>query len=186
VPTDAQRNGERIRVNDDTTLLLRPIRPGDTAALVRAFDRLTPTQIRSRLFHVLTELPVTVAQAMCEPDADTTIAFVLTDLDGIEIRGEGRVHLDPVTLGAEFALAIDPAFTRLGLGRILLTRLIDASRARGMCEIWGDAQSDNASMLKLARGLGFQLQREPEDAGLVRLCLPLGDESVCEQVVHAA
>jgi hypothetical protein len=64
--------------------------------------------------------------------------------------------------------------------------LIDASREAGMCEIWGDAQADNASMLNLARGSGFQLRREPEDAGLIRLSLPLHGRCIVDDVVHAA
>jgi GNAT superfamily N-acetyltransferase len=166
-------SGERIGIDGGQDLLLRPIRPEDAPALMRAFDRMTPEQVRSRVFHALTELPEPVARWMCDVDPDATIALVLVDADGTEIRGEGRVHLDPVTECAEFALAVDPEFTGKGLGRLLVSRLVEASRAAGMREIWGDTQAENNRMLALAKELGFTLRRENDDAGLVRMSLAL-------------
>ena len=166
-------SGERVRIDGGQDLLLRPIRPEDAPALMRAFDRMTPEQVRSRVFHALTELPEPVARWMCEVDPDATIALILVDADGTEIRGEGRVHLDPVTECAEFALAVDPDFTGKGLGRLLVSRLAEASRAAGMREIWGDTQAENNRMLALAKELGFTLRRENDDAGLVRMSLAL-------------
>lgn len=166
-------SGERVFINDGQDLLLRPIQPEDAPALMRAFGRMTPEQVRSRVFHALTELPEPVARWMCDVDPDATIALVLVDADGTEIRGEGRVHLDPVTECAEFALAIDPDFTGKGLGRLLVSRLAEASRAAGMREIWGDTQAENNRMLALAKELGFTLRRENDDAGLVRMSLAL-------------
>ncbi|WP_175497884.1 GNAT family N-acetyltransferase [Dokdonella immobilis] len=166
-------SGERVSTDDGQDLLLRPIRPDDAPALMRAFGRMTPEQVRSRVFHALTELPEPVARWMCDVDPDATIALVLVDADGAEIRGEGRVHLDPATECAEFALAVDPDFTGKGLGRLLVSRLAEASRAAGMREIWGDTQAENNRMLALAKELGFTLRRENDDAGLVRMSLAL-------------
>ena len=166
-------SGERVRIDGGQDLLLRPIRPEDAPALMRAFDRMTPEQVRSRVFHALTELPEPVARSLCEVDPDATVALFLVDADGTEIRAEGRGHLDPVTECAEFALAVDPEFTGKGLGRLLVSRLAEASRAAGMREIWGDTQAENNRMLALAKELGFDLRRESDDAGLVRMSLAL-------------
>jgi GNAT superfamily N-acetyltransferase len=171
-PRPAQ-HAEKIRAADGVELLIRPIQADDSEALVRAFRRMTPEQVRSRVFHALTELPDSVARSMSHADPETTIAAVITDLDGSEIRGEGRVHLDVVTENGEFALAIDPQFTGKGLGRMLLAWLVETCRKAGMREIWGDTQADNNAMLALARSLGFSLQREADDAGLVRMWLAL-------------
>lgn len=166
-------SAKTVRAANGIELLIRPIRIEDAPALVRAFGRMTPEQVRSRVFHALTELPDPVAEAMCRVDPETTVAAVITDLDGVEIRGEGRVHLDAVTECGEFAIAIDPAFVGIGLGRMLLEWLIEAARESGMTEIWGDTQADNQAMLALARSLGFSLQREADDAALVRMRLAL-------------
>jgi acetyltransferase len=83
------------------------------------------------------------------------------------------VHLDPVTQCAELAIAIDPAFTGKGLGRILVERLVVASRDRDMREIWGETESGNSAMQALVRRLGFTLRRAHDDATLVRFSLAL-------------
>lgn len=170
--------GQPMDLGGGLKVMIRPIRPADAAAMQRAFKRLTPDQVRSRFFHTLTELPAPVAAAMSEIDPDTTISLVATDPDGVEVRGEARVHIDAVTESAEFALAIDPAYTGKGLGRALLSRLISECRERQLAEVWGETQSDNAGMLGLARSLGFELQRESGDASHVRMRLPLQSRPV--------
>lgn len=165
--------GERFRARDGRELRLRPIHPDDVAMLMRAFQRMTPEQVRLRVFHVLTELPEPVARHLCDIDTDKIAAFVVTDADGGEIRGEARVFLDDVTGAAEFAIAIDPGFTGTGVGWALMTRLIETSRARGMHEIWGDVLAENGGMLDLALRLGFNREPVPGEAGLLRVRLKI-------------
>ncbi|MGB0133297.1 N-acetyltransferase family protein, partial [Dokdonella sp.] len=111
--------------------------------------------------------------AMCNIDPETTASLVATDSDGVEIRAEARVHVDGVTESAEFALAIDPDFTGKGLGRALLSMLITECRNRQLVELWGETQSENADMIGLAKGLGFELKRESGDASNVKMRLSL-------------
>lgn len=164
---------EPFQARDGRSLLLRPIHPDDADSLRRAFARMTPEQVRMRVFHALTELPEPVARQLCEVDPDKVAAFVVTDADGSEIRAEARVHFDPVTEAAEFAIAVDPAFVGQGLGLTLMTRLLAAARARGMREIWGDVLVENTPMLALSDYLGFLRTAEPSDPGLLRLSLVL-------------
>jgi acetyltransferase len=165
--------GERFLARDGRPLRLRAIDAGDVAALQRAFGRMTPDQIRMRVFHALNELPAPIARYLCHVDPERVAAFVVTDDDGGEIRGEARVHFDRVTESAEFAIAIDPAFTGNGVGWALMTRLIETSRAFGMREIWGHVLAENGSMLDLAHRLGFSRESVNGEPGvlLVRMTL---------------
>ncbi|HET9033684.1 MAG TPA: GNAT family N-acetyltransferase [Dokdonella sp.] len=171
--SDLTTSADPIFLKDGAMLLLRPIHVEDVDALIRAFNRMTPAQVRARVFHALNELPEPVARSMCRVDPDETVALVATDPDGAEIRGEARVHFDPVTESAELALAIDPEYTGRGLGRILVEHLIAACRKRDIREIWGDTQADNVAMLALTRRLGFSLRREHDEASLVHFRLDL-------------
>lgn len=166
-------HGKPFLTRDGAPLLLRPIEMDDAAALIRAFGRMTPEQIRLRLFHTLTELPMPVARHLCKTDADSVAAFVVTDPDGVEIRGEARVFFDQVTEQAEFAIALDPAFVGRGVGYALMSQLITSCRDHGMRVIWGDVLSENIAMLDLGERLGFTRQLVPGDPGLLRLTLAL-------------
>ncbi len=176
-------SGAPIFLTDGAMLWLRPIEKGDVDALMRAFKRMTPEQVRARVFHALSELPEPVARAMCRVDPDDGLALVATDPDGGEIRGEARVHFDPVTESAELAIAVDPDFTGRGLGRILVEKLISASRRLGIREIWGDTQAGNTAMIALVSRLGFEHRRERDDASLVRFSLDLGKQAPDESAL---
>jgi acetyltransferase len=61
----------------------------------------------------------------------------------------------------------------MGLGILLMRRIIDYARARGMGEIVGDVLRDNRTMLKLCKVLGFTTERDPEDLEIVKVRLRL-------------
>jgi GNAT superfamily N-acetyltransferase len=173
---------EAIVTHDGRHLLLRPIQPSDAAALRRAFHRLTPEQIRARFFFRMNELSEALAARLSNVDPETSAAFVVTDTDDvapaeIEIRGEARMYVDPVTQSAEFALAVDPAFIGQGVGSALLRRLLAECRKRGLLELWGDVLADNHAMLELVRHLdGEHAIEQGSEPGLirVRLAVPQG------------
>lgn len=166
-------HGKSFLTRDGAPLLLRPIEIDDAEALIRAFGRMTPEQIRLRVFHTLTELPMPIARYLCKADPEKVAAFVVTDPDGIEIRGEARVYFDPVTEQAEFAIALDPAFVGRGVGHALMSQLIASCREHGMRSVWGDVLSENVAMIDLGERLGFTRQVVPGDPGLLRLTLAL-------------
>ena len=61
-------HGERMRTRDGRELWLRDIEPGDVAALRRCFTRLSPEDIRRRFLHAMSELPMPMAQRLCNID----------------------------------------------------------------------------------------------------------------------
>jgi acetyltransferase len=173
----AERDGDPIATTDGRVLHLRPIRPDDVDALRRGFARLTPEQIRLRVFHRMNELSPRMAALMANVDPDRAAAFVATDAEG-EIRGEARIYIDVATDSAEFALIVDPTLTGLGLGRALMLRLIAESRRRGLAEMWGYVLSENASMLDLAARLGAEREPVPGEPNLLRVRLDLTDPRI--------
>jgi len=164
---------ESFRIADGHTLSLRPIQPEDADALRRAFSRLTPEQVRLRLFHRVNELSREAAEQLTTIDPATTIAYVVVDADG-EIRAEARIHIDPVTDSAEFAVAVDPSFTNQGIGRRLMERLVEDTRRRGLYELWGDVMAENHTMLDFMKRLGAERRAIPDEPGLTRVHFRLG------------
>jgi GNAT superfamily N-acetyltransferase len=164
---------ETFRTANGHMLSLRPIRPDDADALRRAFSRLTPEQVRLRLFHRVNELTREAAEQLTTIDPSTTIAYVVVDADG-EIRAEARIHIDAVTDSAEFAVAVDPSFTNQGIGRRLMERLVEDARRRGLYEMWGDVLAENHTMLDFVKRLGAERRSVPDEPGLTRVHFNLG------------
>jgi acetyltransferase len=166
--------GEPFTTTDGRRLRLRPIRPGDADALRRGFARLTPEQIRLRVFYRMNELSPQMAAMLANVPEDRGAAFVVVDEDG-EIRGEARIYVDAAADSAEFALIVDPAMTNVGIGRALMLRLIRECRRRGVGELWGFVLAENGKMLELASRLGAERETVPGEPGLLRVRIDLAD-----------
>jgi acetyltransferase len=167
---------ETIRLPDGQTLLLRPIRPEDEPAYVRLFERLRPEDIVKRFLHPMKMLPHSLAANLTQIDYDREMALVLIAENGsgeTELLGGVRFSADPDNDRAEFAILLRPDVTGMGLGPMMMRKIIEAARRRGIKELYGDVLSENHTMLKLCKAFGFKSRLMPDDAGVVIVTLPL-------------
>ena len=75
-----------------------------------------------------------------------------------ELIGVARFVVEP-SEEADFAIVLADAWQGRGLGRELMSRLIDSARQRGLRKLRGDVLATNTGMLTLARRLGFTVLR---------------------------
>ena len=64
---------------------------------------------------------------------------------------------------AEFAIVVGDWLQHSGLGRELMTRLLEAGRVRGYSVIEGIILGENVSMLRFCERLGFTITLNPDD-----------------------
>ncbi len=155
--------GEVVHTADGRELVMRDIEPGDVAALQRCFK------------HAMSELPASMAQRLCRIDPAFEAAFVLMDetVKPAELRGVGRIFVDEASNTAEFSVLVEREWTRIGLGALLMQRLVDESRRRGLTELWGYVLMENRPMLQLCKELGFVAKMLPGEAGTAQISLTL-------------
>ena len=166
---------EPVHTSDGRELVLRAIRPDDVAALQRCFLRLSPRDIRRRFLHAMSELPAPMAQRLCRIDPARETAWVLIDasMTPAEMRGVGRIYVDEAADSAEFSVLVEQDWTHLGLGTLLMQRLVDDCRRRGVAEIWGYVLLENRPMLDLCKELGFVRRLSPNEPGVAQISLLL-------------
>jgi acetyltransferase len=167
---------DEIRLTGGRTLLLRPIRPEDEPMLIAAFHKLSPEAVRLRFFAPIKELTHETAAGLTQIDYDREMALVLADHDrsgAAELYAVARFSTDPDQEKAEFALTVRDDVTGRGFGPVLMRRLIEYARERGIREIFGHVLRENNAMLAICRLLGFEETVDPDDPGikLVRLRL---------------
>ena len=167
--------GESVRTHDGRELTLRDIQHGDVAAMQRCFTRLSPQDIRRRFLHAMSELPAPMAQRLCRIDPARETAHVLMDesVQPPEMRGVGRIYVDETTDSAEFSVLIEHDWSRLGLGAMLMQRLVDDSRRRSLAELWGYVLHENRPMLELCKELGFTHRLISDEPGTALMTLKL-------------
>jgi acetyltransferase len=160
---------------DGPLVTLRPIRPED-AEMEKAFVRqLSPESRYFRFMDTLRELTPAMLVRFTQIDYDREMAFVATvaGAAGEEEIGVVRYVTNPDGESCEFAIVIADDWHRKGLGRRLMTQLIDVARARGLRSMIGHVLAENRGMLTLCQGLGFVISDSPEGAMLKRATLAL-------------
>lgn len=165
-----------IELSEGQPLLLRPIRPEDEPAFQRLFASLPPEDIRLRFLHPMKMLPKDLAARLTQIDYDREMALVLTETDhprGGKLFGVVRICADPDNEKAEFAILLGREKTGLGLGPMLMRRIIEYAHTRGIGHIFGEVLNDNRSMLALCSALGFKRRRIPDDPGVTEVSLVL-------------
>ena len=154
---------------------LRPIRPED-ASIERTFVQNLSAQSRQfRFMNALRELTPAMLARFTQIDYDREMAFIATiDDQGAERAiGVVRYVTNPDGESCEFALVIADEWQRRGLGRRMMTLLIDVARARGLREMIGHVLAENHGMLGLAESLGFAVGSSADGPQVRRVALAL-------------
>jgi acetyltransferase len=161
---------------DGRQFSLRPILPEDEPAL-QALVRRTPVEdLRLRFFQPLRELPHAMAARLTQIDYNREMALIITspDIPGkADIYGVVRITADPDNDKAEYAILVDHNMVGLGLGPMLMRRIIDYARDRGIREIHGEVLRENERMLRINEVLGFTIRPQLEDPGVMHVSLIL-------------
>ncbi len=144
-------------LRDGTTVTVRAIRPEDEPLIVALHAGHSERTIRMRFFSLVKTLSRDSLIRLCHLDYDREMALVsvLTKDNESKILGVSRYYLHPETGTAEFALVVGDAYQRKGLGRHLLSRLIDIAKERGVRKLVGQVLRENEQMLALTASLGF-------------------------------
>jgi acetyltransferase len=172
-PTELE---ETLSLPGEVRLLLRPIRPEDEPGVQELFSELSADEIRFRFLHPMKTLSHDLAAHLTQIDYDREMALVLFEArEGKKpkIYGVARWAADPDKEGAEFAILVHHDLTGMGLGPMLLRRIIDYAKAQGIGKLFGEVLSDNKPMLTLCKAFGFQIRRDPDDPGSMIVSLPL-------------
>jgi acetyltransferase len=156
-------------------LHVRPIRPED-AELERAFVNGLSEQSRYfRFFYQLHELTPAMVARFTQIDYDREMALVAVDEKGgaPAIIGVARYIMNADPESAEFAVVIADGWQGNGVGRMLMTRLIDCAKGRGLKRLEGAVLRANPNMLKFVSAIGFKSRDDPDDAEQVIVTLDL-------------
>ena len=153
------------RLRDATVLRMRPLRPEDEPMLHDLAAHMSHEDLRLRFFTPVSGLTHAVAARLSQLDYDRELAL-LAELDGTAL---GVVHFfaDPDKLRAEYAIAVRSDWKGRGLGYLLMNRLIEIARQRGIGELVGEVLHENEPMLRMCRELGFAIAPQPHDPAVM-------------------
>ncbi|HVT79854.1 MAG TPA: GNAT family N-acetyltransferase [Phycisphaerae bacterium] len=165
-------------LNDNTPVTIRPIRAEDEPLIVKFHENLSEESVRNRYFLAMKLGTRTAHERLvkvCFADYDREMALVAENVDAAgkrSVLAVGRLSRVRGRSEAEFALLVADKWQNKGLGRKLLSLLIDIGRKEGITRIMGYVLQDNAEMQRLCESAGF-CSSQKEGDGVVKMVLDL-------------
>ena len=156
------------QLNDGTDIVIRPIRPED-AEIEQAFIRgLSAESKYFRFMNSIHELSLEMLVRFTQIDYHNEMALVAINpgVDGEEEIGVARYMTNPDKKTCEFAIVVSDKWQGKGIARLLMQKLIDIARNRGLEKMEGQVLANNYRMLELMTSLNFTVGNDPDDPGI--------------------
>ncbi|WP_148253971.1 bifunctional acetate--CoA ligase family protein/GNAT family N-acetyltransferase [Aidingimonas lacisalsi] len=151
-------NGMRVEV--------RPIRAEDAPLITNFHTQLSEESIRFRYFQHKTDLSKRELSRLAHINYDRQMAFIAEHEreDGQpEMLGVVRVWNDPDNIRTEFSVIIRDDLHGVGLGSLLMNKMIRYCTNVGTLEMEGKVMLDNHPMRALMKHLGFRMRYNMEE-----------------------
>lgn len=175
-PTELE---EGAWLKDQSHVLLRPIRPEDEPTHKQFVLKVSDEDRYKRFFADVGELGHEELARMTQIDYDREMAFVAVGQDGAfnqQILGVVRAISNPDQSDAEFAILVRSDLKGLGLGKLMMEKIVRYARERGIGQLSGMTMPSNRGMINLAKRLGFKIDIQLED-GVVNMELPCAERA---------
>jgi GNAT superfamily N-acetyltransferase len=161
LPRDATA---RVRLANGAEVLVRPVRMTDEEPLQRLFYELSNDSTYRRFMSHHRVHPHEEMQELVNLDYENNMGLVVCAPDrDDEIIAMARYDVDPATRLAEIAFVVRDDWQRKGLGTLLLRRMGEIARARGLPGFRADILAGNKPMLMVFHRSGLELRTRLED-----------------------
>lgn len=168
---------ESISLGAGRRASLRMIRPTDREAMRVAFERLSPESRYARFMTSKTRLSDAELDYLTEPDGYDHVALValrkhlVTTTEGLGVARFVRLVEEPDT--AEPAVTVIDDYQGVGLGSILLQRLIEAAWERDVRWFRSELLAENKASRKMMESLSPEVRFQSQGDGSLVATIPV-------------
>ena len=149
---------EQVTLRSGEIIRIRPIKPEDEPAHQKFLEKTSPEDRYFRFFRSVDDIGHSQMARFTQIDYDREMAFVAraTDVTGHEETiGVVRIVCDSDASEGEFSIIIRTDKQQLGLGTILMDKIIRYSKTKGVKKLSGQILLENKAMLNLAHKFNF-------------------------------
>jgi acetyltransferase len=158
------------RLRDARSAWIREVRPDDDAAMRRFVSGLSPSSRYFRFMMGMRELSDDALWHFTRPQPGREAVLVATPGGSLgTITAVAQFVIDPDGESCEFALVVDDAWQRQGIGSMLLAELGTFAARHGVGRIHADVLTDNHAMRRLAEKTGCELRHDAATPFVLRL-----------------
>jgi len=144
-------------------IFIRPLFSRDLALLKGFLASLSPRSVYLRFLSPVKEFSEKMLAQLIRIDHKSHIALAAFPAEAPDqyMLGVARLFIEADLSVAEFSVVILDQWQGKGIGAELLGRILDIGNSMKIKKIWGLVLAENTQMLKLARKLSFEVEREP-------------------------
>ena len=163
------KNGQKVRI--------RAIRPADKDLVLEMFRNLEPESIYTRFFHAKKLLTESDLKMITEVDFEKAVAFVVIvgPEDNETMIAGGRyscIETEGACQNAELAFIVEEDYHGQGIASMLLRRLAEIARTRGVVQFEAEVLAQNRAMLNVFRRSGLPV-KENYEGDSIHVVMPL-------------
>src|SRR5690606_12858504 len=147
----------RERLLGCETVIVRPVRMSDEEPLQRLFYDLSNESIYKRFMAHRRVHSHEEMQELVDTDYALNMGIVACDADQGDIIGMSRYDVDPATRLAEIAFVVRDDWQGRGVGTLLMKRMSEIARARGLAGFSADVLARNKAMLMVFQRSGLEV-----------------------------
>lgn len=158
---------EKAELKDGSEVTIRPIRPEDAPLLQAGFSRLSPESIYLRFLETFSTLTDKQARDFSTVDYHQRMALVAEIIEDEQKSLIGVARYAMVEPGvAESAIVVIDEYQSLGLGTILLDRLVKYARTQGVRAFLATVHFSNARIMRFIKRSGFPMEKKMLEPGV--------------------
>jgi len=148
-----------LTLKDGRKIFIRPILPTDGPLLVDLFNKLSPQTIYLRFLSNLHSLPEEWVYRFTHVDykKDFALLAIVPEEGKESVIAVGRYALNDHTGKTDLAVAVRDDWQRLGLGKLLLAKIVDIGRANGIFQFESLIAPHNEVIKSLLADLGYRV-----------------------------
>jgi RimJ/RimL family protein N-acetyltransferase len=159
-------------LHDGTPILIRQLMTEDAALYPDFLSEVTAEDLRLRLFAPVREVNHELLDKLINYDPARAMAFIAVDERNRKMLGVVRLHDDTGGESAEFAILVRSRLKSHGVGWLLMKRMIEYSKQKGLKTVRGQVLSENGIMLAMCAELGFHIANDPDGFSVKTVTLP--------------
>jgi acetyltransferase len=158
---------EKTQLKDGSEVKIRPIRPDDASLLQAGFARLSPESIYLRFLETFNTLTDKQARDFSTLDYKERMALVAEIIEEGQVSLIGVARYAMVEPGvAECAIVVIDEYQSLGLGTILLSRLVRYARTQGVRAFLATVHFSNARIMRFIKRSGLPMEKKMLEPGV--------------------